>query len=254
MKEIAAYLLPFQLYAKLLISKIHPDIHHGYPNIQKINASVTSIINELFKFKLDHSEERYQIHNLHFFTWKPDKKEHQELFYKLLFNNPFDLSSGKSSLNLFRTAQIPVNFSVLDCLTDQNQNIEKISKLNEHRSRNIYEGIKQSCFDLDRVISEFEIREILDFFRTRPYIQFKHNLSNDLSKILRICVFLLHIIQGFEARMGSKMPLIIISNTYTSSEFIKGIVHLSLSSSFQGNFIYFKVIIYLYCLLIFRYY
>ena len=236
MKEVAEYLLPFQSYAKLMMSKIHPDRHHGYPNVQKINASVTSIINELFKFKPDHTEVRHQIHNLHFFTWKPDKKEHEELFYKLVFNNPFDLSSGKSSLNLFRTAQIPVNFSVLDCFTDQSQNIEKISKSNLPLSKNIYEGIKQSCFDIDQVVSESEIREIRDFFRIRPYIQFKHDLSDDLSKILKVCAFLMHIIQGLESRMGSKMPLIIISNTYTSPEFINGIVHLPLSSSFKGNF------------------
>lgn len=245
MKEVAEYLLPFQSYAKLLMTKIHPDKHHGYPNIQKINASVTSIINELFKFKHDQSEKRHQIHNLHFFTWKPDKRDHEEIFYKLIFNNPFDLNSGKSSLNLFKTAQIPVNFSILEHFTDQNQNIDPISKPINSISKEINQSIKQSCFDLDQAICEYDIQEIRDFFRGRPYIQFHGNLSDGLSKILRIGTFLMHTIQGLESKMGNKMPLIIINNTYTTPEFTDEIIRLPLSSSFKGNFIYFVIIMYL---------
>lgn len=244
MKEAAEYLLPFQSYAKILMTKIHPDKHHGYPYIQKINSSVASIINELFKFKHDQSEKRHQIHNLHFFTWKPDKREHEEILYKLVFNNPFDLSSGKSSLNLFKTAQIPVNFSVLEHFTDQNQSFGGVLKPINSLSNEINQSIKQSCFDLDQAISGNDIQEILVFFRSRPYIQLLGNICDDLSKILRIGTFLMHTIQGLESKMGNRMPLIIISLTYTTPEFIDGIIHLPLSSSFRGNFIYFVISMY----------
>ena len=218
------------------MSKIHPDRHHGYPNVQKVNASVTSIINELFKFKQDQTEKRYQVHNLHFFTWKSDKREHEEIFYKLIHNTPFDFISGKSSLNLFKTAQIPVDFSVLQFFDNQSQDNGKVSKSNEPVSKNIYEGIKKLCFDLDRDLSDFDILEIRDFFRNRPYIQFDNDLSGDISRILRIGTFLLHIIGSFEVRIGNKMPIIIISNRYNFPEYADGIILLPLSSDFKGAY------------------
>lgn len=234
MKEVAEYLLPFQSYSRLLMTKIHPDRHHGYSKIQKINASATSIINELYKFKNDQTAKGLQSHNLHFFTWKSDRKEHEEIFYKLVFNSPFDLISGKSSLNLFKTAQIPVNFSILDSFPDQSKNNNFNSGSTQSFSKNIHEGIKNSCFDVDQNQFEFDIREIRDFFRNRPYIQFDQDLSDDISIVLKIGTFLLHIIEGFEARIGNKRPLVIISSRYDIPEYTNGIVRLPLSSSFKG--------------------
>jgi serine/threonine protein kinase len=246
MKEAAEYLLPFQSYAKILMTKIHPDRHHGYPNVQKINASVTSIINELFKFKFDLAERCHQIHNLHFFTWKADRRDHEEIYYKLLFNNPFDRISAKSSLNLFKMAQIPVNFSILDCFADQNQHLESNSNTKSSISKDINDGIKKSCFNLDQIIPENDLSQVRVFFRSRPYIQFDNNFSVELPKILRIGTFLMHTIQRLESRMGSKIPLIIISDTYTVPQLYKGVIHIPLSSSFIGNLIYFVIILYLY--------
>lgn len=236
MKDTSEYLLPFQTYAKLLLNKIHPDRHHGYPSIQKINASVTGTINELFKFKQDRSETRHQTYNLHFFTWKADKKEHSEIFHKLIFNSPFDHVSCKSALGLFKAADIPVNFSILDSFKNENQNKSQASIESQDKSfaKDMYYGIKQSCFELDQGISDVNVQETCKFFRSRPYIQINHDSSNDLFKILKIGSFLLHIIEGIEARMGTNMPIIIISNLYNAPSYVEGIVHIPLGSDFKG--------------------
>lgn len=248
MKDTSEYLSAFQTYAKLLLNKIHPDRHHGYPNIQKINASVTGTINELFKFRQDRSGTRHQSYNLHFFTWKTDKLGHSEIFHKLIFNSPFDYASGKSALGLFKAANIPVNFSILDSLFEnENQNKPQTSTDSKDKSftKDMHDGIKQSCFDLDQRISDFNVQEISNFFRSRPYIQFNNDSSNDLYKILKVGSFLLYIIEGIEARMGSNMPLIIISNLHEVPSYVEGIVHLPLTSNFKGINTYFllKIII-----------
>ena len=210
--------------------KIHPDRHHGYPDIQKINSSTTHIVNNLFKFEDYSREKRNETLNIHFFIWKNDKNEHIERHYQLIFKSPFDIVSGKSALGLFKTAQIPVDFSILDTFPKS----DKTQYKKETCNLNLSEGIKNSCLGLDFDESYLDIPEILNFIRQRPYIQFDGFLSDDKRKVLKLCSYLLHSLSRLELKIGSKMPIIIISDTYIYPQFNDGFVRLPLSSTMQG--------------------
>lgn len=232
MKEIFDYLLPFQAYAKLFVSKIHPDRHHGYPDIQKINASATSIINDIFKFKnkLDVSPPRF--YDLNFFIWKSNSKEHAEIAYKLMFKIPFDYGSAKSSIGLFKSAEISVDNTILDSIPKSERCPVKTE---QNVSFTISEGIKTSCFNLDHDYSNVDIREIRDFLHRRPYIQFEGLLADNVSQILQLSSFISLTINRLESQLGSKMPLIIISDRFHFPELRNGIINVPLSSNFKGN-------------------
>ena len=77
MKGVLDHLLPFKAYAKVFLHQIHPDRHHGFPIIQKINASATSAVNELFKFKGSTCDITQQSHDLNFFHTEPGNRRRQ---------------------------------------------------------------------------------------------------------------------------------------------------------------------------------
>ena len=257
--NLCNYLLPFQGYAKLFLREIHPDRHHGYPKIQMINSSVTSIVNELFKFQASTTVKT--LHNLNFFIFKSkfktkskleveiDSESHQELFHKLVFNCPFDVNSGKSALELFKLANVPVDFSVLDSLPDtikkfeaqkQSENDSHLDENNENKI--IRNKIVQSCMKIRNEELDFDIREVRNFIRTRPYIQFdglltENNLS--ISIISKLIIYLQHNLRRIESKYGNRIPIIIISPKYLIPEYTNGIVFIPFLSTFRGKF-YFK--------------
>lgn len=232
MSAICEYLVPFKKYAKLFVLSIHPDRHHGYPEIQKINASTTHVVNNLFKFEDDSAGNPHEEHNLPFFIWKNDKNGHSELSYKLTFKRPFDNVSGKSALGLFKAAQITVDFSVLDMLpSNEKMPFKKETTLGSDMS----EGIKNSCLSLDYDESYFDVQEVLDFIRLRPYIQFEGDLSDDRRKVFRLCTYLLHSLSRLENKIRCKMPIIIISDKFIIPQFSDGLVQIPLSSNFKGT-------------------
>lgn len=231
MNVTCEYLLPFKKYAKLFVLKIHPDRHHGYTDIQKINAHTTHIVNNLFKFEDDSREYRHEVVCLPFFIWKTDKNGHVEQSYKLTFNRPFDIISGKSALGLFKSAHIPVDFSILDSFP-KGQAIQY--KKNEIYSSDLSESIRNSCLDLNFDDSYLDVSEVLHFIRQRPYIQFDGIVSDDKRKVFKLCTYLVHVLSRLENKIGPKMPIIIISDTYIYPQFDNGIVRLPLYSSLQG--------------------
>ena len=233
MKGVLDHLLPFKAYAKVFLHQIHPDRHHGFPIIQKINASATSAVNELFKFKGSTCDITQQSHDLNFFIRKSSATEYLEISYKLKFNIPFDRISGKSALGLFKASGINVDFSILESFPKDHSCILLPEKtLNSH----FMDGIKSSCFDLTHDDnSKFDIPDIRNFLHSRPYIQLEEASLNDISKVLRISYLLSHIIQRLETRLGTNMPLIIISNRFQQPEYKHDMVRLPLSANFNGN-------------------
>lgn len=248
------HLLPFQGYAKLFMREIHPDRHHGYPKIQMINSSVTSIVNELFKFQASKSAKT--LHNLNFFIWKSKSKSkpeidldlysesHKELFHKLIFNCPFDVNSGKSALELFNSANVTVDFSILDALPRTNEKLEAEKKTEKDLQLDGYNKnkIARSCMKVRNEEFDFDIKEIRNFIRTRPYIQFDgllpgNNLS--ISIIKKLIIYLQHNLRRIESKYGNKIPIIIISSKYLIPEYTNGVVIIPFLSNFRGNF-YFK--------------
>lgn len=225
------YLLPFKNYAKLFILKIHPDKHHGYPNVQKINTLTTHVVNSFFKFEDDLVKKHNELHNLSFFIWNNDKSSHTQLSYKLIFNWPFDDVSGRSVLGLFEAAQIPVDFSIIDSIPNNKPKEYKI----ETPGKDWTEGIKNSCLNLDFDDLSFDAKEVLDFIRLRPYIQFEGYLLNDKLKFLRLCMYLMHCLRRLENKIRSQMPIIIISDKFVSPQFSNGLIQLPSSSNFKGN-------------------
>lgn len=231
MNEFPEYLLTLQTYVRLFLQKIHPDRHHGFHDIQKINASVTSIVNELFKFKNIPIVENSKSHDLTFFIWKSNAEEHAKISYKLLYKFPFDHLSTKSALGLFKTAGIEVDSKILDLLPND---LKPSPKFEKSINSLIIEDIKDSCFDLEHEYTKFDIDEVRKFLRIRPYIQFESSLSDKITDILRVCNNLYHIVHRMERRLGPKMPLIIISDRFNISHYNNGIMHISLSATFNG--------------------
>ena len=235
MKDIPNHLSPFLNYAKIFLKKIHPDTHHGYTLVQKVNASIISTINDLFKFQNETKETRHNYYNLNFFIRSTDKMNHKEVCYKLLFNAPFDQASGKSALGLFNSADIPVDFSIIDSLPNNN-NISFINR-SEINISVISEAIKKNCIDLSNDLS-FDFKDARAFLHSRPYIQFEGPLPEDTSKVLRLVAYLSHIISRLENKNGITMPLILISDRFSFAEYYGDIINLPLSSNFEGIFYY----------------
>ena len=233
MKDIQKHLLPFQNYAKILLRKIHPDAHHGYPMVQKVNASIICLINELFKFHNDIKEESNNFHNLRFFVHSPDKFKHKEIFYELLINIPFDQASGKSALGLFKTADIPVDFTVIDSLPIDKKISPKIGKGVD--SSALSAAIKQRCLDLSNDNLLLDLDNARSFLHFRPYIQFEGPLPEDKSRVLKLVTYLSHILHRNEHLNTLEMPIILISDRFSCPEKVHKIIHLPLSSNFEGT-------------------
>lgn len=241
MKDIPSHLIPFQNYAKIFLRKIHPDAHHGYPVIQKVNASIISTINELFKFKTDPNGMCKTFYNLNFFVRSPNEFKHKEICYVLKFNIPFDQTSGKSALGLFKAADVSVDSSVIDSFPTvkdnsyNHRNIKNTSKLSAE--------IKKRCLDMYDSDMSFDLNDARAFLRYRPYIQFEGQLPlGDKSRVLRLVAYLSHILRRIEKNLNNiQMPMILISERFLYPENLDKIIHLPLSSNFEGPSIKFMI-------------
>lgn len=232
MKDIPNHLRPFLNYAKIFLKKIHPDAHHGYPVVQKVNAPIISTINELFKFQNETAEAGHSFHNLNFFVRTEDKLTHKEVCYKLLCNVPFDRASGKSALGLFKSADVSVDFSVIDLFPAENNIASK--NRNEGNSSKLFEAVKNHCLDLSNIPS-FDLNDARAFLQSRPYIQFEGPLPEDKSIVIKLIAYLSHILNRNESKIDMKMPLILISDRFSYPEYSGNIMHLPLYSNFEGT-------------------
>lgn len=244
MKDIPSHLLPFQNYSKIFLRKIHPDAHHGYPVVQKMNASIISTINELFKFKTEPNEKYTNIYNLNFFVRSPNEFKHREIFYKLSFNIPFDQISGKSALGLFKAADVSVDFSIIDSFPIANNSPYNTDTRNNKNVSELSEAIKKRCLDLYDSDLPFDLNDARDFLQSRPYIQFEGQLTpEDKSRVLKLIAYLFHILHRIEKNINIEMPIILISERFTCPEYLDKIIYLPLSSSFKGTKKLFKIFI-----------
>jgi hypothetical protein len=222
-------------YSKLLLKLIHPDKHHGFENIQNINALATSKVNGLFKLAESESSSCINSHHaLKFYIWRADKSGHEEINYRLSINFPFDRISAKSALDLFKKVQIPVEYSLLEAFDSNSHTfLQKIYGISSRKKEQL--DIMGSCLDFEAESLECDAKDVCDFLRSRPYIQFEGRLPENLSGLLRIGSYLSHIMGRFEPLMIHNMPIIILSEHFLVPEILNNVVKLPISTRFKGK-------------------
>lgn len=231
------YLPIFQKYSREFISKIHPDRHHGYEDVQKVNASATSIIHDLFKFDSHKDREcmsRKQFFDILFYLWNENKTCHIKLFHKLIHNTPFDCESGKSALKLFQSIKIPVDSSLIQAVSsmspDPKSPPNQLTDFNDMKAK-----IKNSCIDFEADPDERLSFDMINFIRRYPNIQFAGEIYNSRASLINICRFLMPNIQKLERGGIDPLPIIIVSEDFSGPEVSNDVISLPLGSTFNGN-------------------
>lgn len=222
-------------YSKILLKLIHPDRHHGFDRVQKLNASATAKVHDLFKFAEQGSTLRNFTYLLNFYIWKTNGIEHEKICHNLVMNFPMDRVSVKSALELFLKARIPVDHSILDYFqfdtrSSSSQESQSFSNFRKFQLDNI-----QSELDTDVSNCEEEIKQVVNFLRIRPYIQFDGILPEKLSDVIRIGTYLSHILVRIETEIMKKEPIIIIiSQNFYMPEIHNSVIKLPLNTRFEG--------------------
>lgn len=173
-------LLRFRGLARDFLKHIHPDRHEGFASVQRLNASVTALVNDLYKFDEVQRERVPARHALSFYVWN-ENGSHQLIEYPLLFHWPFDQTAGRSALGLFEAARVPVDWSLLShlplghCVVPDEQ-----PKPHGHQSA-AAEMIVRHCQTIKpletNVMKRADREDLARFLKTRPYIQLAQDLD-----------------------------------------------------------------------------